>query len=81
MIQIKTLVLSATLALSFSAVFANENKSDIKIKDHIQISENVKVGRIEAPKLDDRIHTDKDIRDHKDSMAGKDTVGITIEFD
>ena len=57
-----------------------EPKEPMEIPFDIRVADDVRVGRVKAIELDPRIHTEPEIQDHKDSPAGSDHVGITIEF-
>lgn len=44
------------------------------------MSDNVRIGVVKPPQKDPRIYTPKEVRKHKESNAGKSTIGITIDY-
>ena len=67
------------LILSVTAGYAQADEKK-EIKTQVKVSKNISIGKVTPPQKDSRTHTEKEIKEHRESNAGKSTVGVTIEY-
>lgn len=70
---------TSTTTVSF-ATTSSVKPYKAKTKEKVKVTKKISFGKIRAQTKDTRTHTPKEIKEHKDTMGGKATVGFSAEF-